>query len=59
LAWSTSNRGVSALEPSTKHNARHLRDPDFQCLFASVPKVREFSSRNQAIFGPNSLKATV
>ena len=29
---------------ATTHNARHQRAPDSQCLFASVPKVRGFSS---------------
>ena len=36
---------------TTTHNARHYRDPDSQCLFASVPKLRAALIVNQAILG--------
>ena len=32
---------AKVLQHAAAHNARHQRDPDSQCLFASVPKVRE------------------
>jgi hypothetical protein len=46
-------------EIGTTHIARHQRAPDSQCLFASVPKVRGISSRNQAIFRSKMTKAAV